>query len=241
MWFFGGKKEEFSGEQLSQQVSNISSQFQQQLDLSWQWISFLHAELQRAHSNVHAVHTNTSKVQRDIPQIRQEIERAVGESVHSVIVSHEQNVSRRIDSFERSVHASLSNLSEQYSHLSPVLARVERLESDIPRISSALESLRSRLEQKQESVKQKSSLQERIEKRLHHRSKDFLKQSVRSLIQKYGRLSALQIREMLVDEQGLCSKSTLYRILDELESEFQTHIDGREKVFVVGVVGDSGR
>ena len=90
-------------------------------------------------------------------------------------------------------------------------------------------------------MKQKSSLQERIEKRLHHRSKDFLKQSVRSLIQKYGRLSALQIREMLVDEQGLCSKSTLYRILDELESEFQTHIDGREKVFVVGVVGDSGR
>jgi len=237
MWFFGGKKEGVSEEQMSQQMSQVSSQFQQQLDLSWQWISFLHAELQRAHSNVHAVHTNTSQVRRDIPQIRQEIENAVGVSVQTALVSHEQQVSKRFDTFEHSVNTSLSSIRERLSHIDPVVERITRLESDLPHISSALESLRSRLESKQESVKQKSSLQERVEKRLRHRSKDFLKQTVRSLIQKYGRLSALQIREMLVDEQGLCSKSTLYRILDELEQEFQMSVDGREKVFMIGEVG----
>ena len=39
------------------------------------------------------------------------------------------------------------------------------------------------------------------------------------MIQKYGDITALKLREMLVEEQGVVSKSSFYRILEELEKD----------------------
>ncbi|MBI4139541.1 hypothetical protein HY483_01120 [Candidatus Woesearchaeota archaeon] len=234
MWFFGKSKEVVGPDQFSL----LSSKFQQQFDLAWQWISFLQSEVQRANSNVQAVHINASKnvsnIARSVPShdhVRQTVESAVRESL-----SREQALVKRFDSFEHSVSSSLASLRDSISRFEPVISRVERLESDIPNVVSALDSLRQRLEN---SPVKKSSLQERVERKIRYHGKDFLKQTIRGMVQKYGRLSGLQLREMLVDEQGLCSKSSLYRILEELESEFKTFSEGREKIFIF--VADSGR
>lgn len=231
MWFFGKSKDVVS----SEQFSLLSSNFQQQFDIAWQWISFLQSEVQRANSNVQAVHVNSSKnvsnIARNVPShdhVRQAVESAVRESL-----AREQALVTRFDSFEHSMNSSLASLRESVSRFDPIISRVERLESDIPKVVTALESLRQRLENSSSNnVVKKSSLQERVERKIRHHGKDFLKQTIRGMVQKYGRLSGLQIREMLVDEQGLCSKSSLYRILEELESEFKTVSDGREKIFI---------
>ena len=53
------------------------------------------------------------------------------------------------------------------------------------------------------------------------------------MISKYGRISALDLREIIVDEQSLCSKSSFYRILEELELEQSVNVvaEGKEKVY----------
>ena len=79
-----------------------------------------------------------------------------------------------------------------------------------------------------------SALKERILKRIAKNSKEYIKSVVRGVISKYGRISALQLREMIVEEQGLCSKSSFYRILEELEQENAMLLAsrGKEKVYV---------
>ena len=88
-----------------------------------------------------------------------------------------------------------------------------------------------------------SALKEKILRRVTRNSKDYIKGIISSLINKYGRISAMQLREMIVEEQGLCSKSSFYRILDEIEREegFTVISSGREKVYVSKLSKRAGR
>jgi len=81
---------------------------------------------------------------------------------------------------------------------------------------------------------QKSALKEKLMRRIVQNSKDYIKKTIQSLVHKYGRISALQLREIIVEEQGLCSKSSFYRILDEMEREqaIAEVSEGKVKVFV---------
>lgn len=80
----------------------------------------------------------------------------------------------------------------------------------------------------------RTALREKIIQRITRNSKEYLKSMILSMISKYGRISALQLREMIVEEQGLASKSSFYRLLEELEDEEAVTVisDGKEKVLV---------
>jgi hypothetical protein len=82
--------------------------------------------------------------------------------------------------------------------------------------------------------KTSSAMKEKLVRRLVRNSKDYIKNLVRGLVQKYSRITALQLREIVVDEQGLCSRSSFYRVLDEMEKEnlIAEVSDGKNKVFV---------
>jgi len=82
--------------------------------------------------------------------------------------------------------------------------------------------------------KKGSLLKEQLVKRLVRNSKDYIKSAMLSLIKKYGKLTAIQLRDIIVDEQALCSRSSFYRLLDELESEGQLSAieQGREKMYL---------
>ena len=71
-------------------------------------------------------------------------------------------------------------------------------------------------------------------KKLTRNSKRYVKNIVLSYIQKYEQIPALQLREIVVDEQGLCSKSSFYRLLGELEQEEVVDVvqEGKEKTYV---------
>jgi hypothetical protein len=75
-------------------------------------------------------------------------------------------------------------------------------------------------------------LQDKIVQRITRNSKEYLKGLILNMITKYGRISALQLREMIVEEQGLASKSSFYRLIEELEDENAVVVvsDGKEKV-----------
>ena len=70
------------------------------------------------------------------------------------------------------------------------------------------EELKSRLEKLEQK---KAIIKEKIIKRITKNSKEYVKSIIISYIKKYGKISALQLKEMVVEEQGLCSKSSLRR------------------------------
>ncbi|MBC8444418.1 hypothetical protein H8D83_02415, partial [Candidatus Woesearchaeota archaeon] len=80
----------------------------------------------------------------------------------------------------------------------------------------------------------KPSFKEKLIQKITRNSKGYVKNLVFSLIQKYENISSLKLREIVVDEQGLCSKSSFYRILTEIEES--DHIDivrqGNEKLYL---------
>ena len=73
----------------------------------------------------------------------------------------------------------------------------------------------------------------RLAQKIAKKSKEYIKHTLLSLIAKYGRISGLQLREIAVEEQNLCSKSTFYRLLAELEQEEELGSvrEAKEKVY----------
>mgnify|MGYP001573817625 CR=1 FL=1 len=78
-----------------------------------------------------------------------------------------------------------------------------------------------------------SKLQHKLLKRIAKHSKPVVKSSILTLIRKYGRIAGTELREMVVEEQQLCSKSSFYRLLEELEKEgaIEAVSEGKEKMF----------
>jgi len=55
-----------------------------------------------------------------------------------------------------------------------------------------------------------------------------------SYIIKYEKISALQLKEIVVDEQNFCSKSSFYRLLEEIEELDDIGVikQGKEKHYI---------
>ncbi len=75
---------------------------------------------------------------------------------------------------------------------------------------------------------------DKLAKKIARKSKEYVKHTIQSLIEKYGKIEGLQLREIVVDEQRLCSKSTFYRLLSELESgdTIGSVRQAKEKIYV---------
>lgn len=117
---------------------------------------------------------------------------------------------------------------EELSQKQPV---VERVIQQAPRETidfSHIEKRLERLEQKKISIKEK------IIQRLTRNSKEYVKSIMLSYIRKYERVSALQLKDIVVEEQRLCSKSSFYRLLEELEQLEEVGVikQGKEKHYM---------
>jgi hypothetical protein len=95
------------------------------------------------------------------------------------------------------------------------------------------------IEQRVEKLEQQktASMREKIVKKLTRNSKEYIKNQIFSYIRRYNQIGALQLKDMIVTEQDLCSKSSFYRILDEIEALDEVGIikRGKEKYFLFKV------
>lgn len=136
-------------------------------------------------------------------------------------------------SFE-TLMARMRDLNEKVDELSrktPVQAVHLPAHKEYPDISY-IENRLAKLEQKRYSMK------ERIVKRITRNSKEYVKSIILSYIRKYERISALQLKEIVVDEQNFCSKSSFYRLLEEIEEieEIGVVKHGKEKHYIAKAI-----
>ena len=80
----------------------------------------------------------------------------------------------------------------------------------------------------------KATIREKVVQRVSKNSKEYVKSLILSYIRKYSQISGLQLKEMVVQDQGLCSKSSFYRLLDEIETlqEIGTAKQGKQKYYL---------
>ena len=85
----------------------------------------------------------------------------------------------------------------------------------------------------QARIEKKFDSRERLMKRIARNSKDYVKGIILSMLKRYERIPASQLKNIIVEEQGLCSKSSFYRLLSEIETDDRVDFmtAGKEKIY----------
>ncbi|MEK6949960.1 MAG: hypothetical protein AABX34_07080 [Nanoarchaeota archaeon] len=202
-------------------------------------ISQMHSLLARSFSNVkrdtqnifqwlNFLHQKNMQQENKIEQLELEL---------SYIPKKPEDIRRIIDgyySFE-SITEKIKALNEKIEGLKarrqsePVYLQQP---SQIIRESPQLEHIEQRLKQLEEQ--RKATIREKVVQRVTRNSKDYVTSLILSYIRKYSQIGALQLKDMVVHDQGLCSKSSFYRMLDEIEASGEASVvrQGKQKYYL---------
>lgn len=197
-----------------------------------EWLDFLYRRAQHQDKYILDQSRQMILLKRqisDIPKTRDEIRQIIDsyyafEDLEKEIVS----IRRRLYEVE-GLKPAVSRLTELQS---PIFDRLDELNSRVSKIEAGV-STESRTPSEKRQV-----FREKIVQKIVKNSKDYVKNMVISLIRKYERISALKLREMMVEEQGLVSKSSFYRILEEIETLEEVTVvrDGKEKHYLISAL-----
>jgi hypothetical protein len=204
MFFWNSKKVDEKIAQLDAKLVDSFNRVKQDTAAIYQWLNFFYDEVNRQKSLV--------KYQKQL------IDKMEGQ-LEGMPQSREE-VKEIVDSY--------------YDH-EALLERVRHIAEKIEHLETAKKApLRAAMREGAHTAKPVSALREKMIKKITRNSKDYIKSVILSVIRKYGRISAMALREIVVDEQGLCSKSSFYRLLEEIEKESEITVlsSGREKVYI---------
>lgn len=204
-----------------------------------QWIKYLHYHNQHAHAKLGLQARRIAELEA----VLKAMPKSAGE-LKELIDSHYgwNRLHERIRQLESRL-AAVEDLRHSVSAVEDVKHRVAQIEQQHAPVHERLGRLHERvsqLENKEQitppvsTVAPRNAFKEKILRQLTRNSKNRIKQVILSTVTKYGQVSGLQLREIIVEEQGLCSKSSFYRLLEELEKEqaFTTVAKGKEKQYV---------
>ncbi|MBI5065742.1 hypothetical protein HZA97_05895 [Candidatus Woesearchaeota archaeon] len=138
----------------------------------------------------------------------------------------------------------IRSIVDKYYSFEHLFNRLEEVEN---RILSMERGVSRRLEIPQKTIipktESRQKLQETIAKRISKNSKEYIKNILTSLISKYENVAGPQLKEMVVEEQKLCSKSSFYRLLEELENDEKIGVisSGKLKYFTTNLSTKNGQ
>lgn len=217
MWVSKKKFNEMKA-QLNQALSYSFHNVRNDTSNIFQWLSYFQNHLTSQQKMIEQM----SHELRKMPMSRLEVRKAIDEYyAHENLINRIKEIEQKLDQTER--------MKKQIPHMPQREPHSHKVGDSHGAVMAKLEEIHSGL-----ARPKTSQLKEKIIQRITKNSKDYIKNFILSLVTKYEKISALQLREIVVNEQGLCSKSSFYRLLAELENDAQTHVmsDGKEKVYV---------
>lgn len=225
MGLFGKAKVEERVEKLDRALQESFARVKGDTETIYQWLQHFHNQAlqqqQLIEEQQHVIDdqdVQVSRLQQEAKMLRNE----VAQLKETALRLTPENIRKIIDE-----HYAAGTLLERLRTVEHKLAQLEA------RHTAARPIVAVQQPQAQET---RARLRERIVQKLTRHSKDYVKNVILGLITKYGKISALQLREIVVEEQGLVSRSSFYRILEELEEEAEIQVvsRGKEKVYVAG-------
>ena len=213
MGFFKNKKR---GLEISKTQSFISLAFtkvKQDMMHVTNWLQYFHQKHEQHDYRLDMIEQQLSSM----PKTKEEIKEIVDSYYsHEDIQNKIKGISQRLDEIER------KKLQEPGQ-------RIDELEHrKLLELNQRLRDVEVR------GYESKRGIKEKLIKKITKNSKDYVKGVMLSLVKKYSKISAPQLKDMIVEEQGLCSKSSFYRLLTELENdeEIDTIQHGKERIYL---------
>ena len=202
---------------MDKSVADSFAKVRQDTQTLYQWVQYLYAQNQELHVQ------NTS-----LRRLCDEQKLSVNEL--KTMLAHMPRTAEQIKAII-DAHYSLEPVVQRLKHMEQKLEVLELKKQPRTVVHEVP------VQQVQALQDEESSLKERLMKKLVRNSKEYIKNLVLSLVHKYGKIGALQLREIIVEEQGLCSKSSFYRILEEMEEEQKLQVisDGKHTIYVANV------
>jgi len=176
----------------------------------FQWLNFLH--------------------QKNVEQ-QQQIKHL--ETQLSYIPKRPEDIKKIVDSYY-----SFDNMMDRMKLLNEKIDNLHMKAPESTPISHpGLQHIEIRLKNLEEQ--RKATIREKVVNRVSKNSKDYVKSLILSYIRKYGQISGLQLKEMIVHDQGLCSKSSFYRLLEEVEEmeDIGAARKGKQKFYLYKPLG----
>lgn len=181
----------------------------------FQWINFLYQKNLEQNNKIRQLELELSYIPKNPEDIRKIID-----GYYSF-----DNLVERIKMINEKVDALVAKRESE-----PVYMQHMQLQPTAE--SYPIHEIEQRLNQLE--VQRKSTIREKVVQRVTRNSKEYIKNLVLSYVRKYGQIGALQLKDMVVHDQGLCSKSSFYRMLDEIESTEELSVvkKGKQKYYL---------
>lgn len=174
------------------------------------------------------------------------------ERLHQTQKEHKEELHKRIDQLP----AYEFNLEEKFHTIQDRIARIQerigdehfeahldRLDAQMARVKFDIEPLKSQvfethhreleaIKEKMDQKPAKSALHVRLLNTFKRNSKPYAHSMILQYVKKYERITVQRLKEMLVDEQAVLSKSAFYRHIDEVEKSENVAMvkEGKNKV-----------
>ena len=235
-WIFG-KEVDDKVAALDKALKDSFLRVRQDTDSIYQWISYFQQSSAQHQQLIEAQQHDLDdaadiigKHEHEIARQRQLIERLQADL--RAVPRDSETIKRIIDAYY-----DFDAMMERIRQLETKVTRVEHIKQSPAPVAREIrhEAALPHVAQphvQHEAPSRMPAFKDKIVQRITRNSKEYLKGLIMSMITKYGKISALQLREMIVEEQGLASKSSFYRLLEELEDERAIEVisDGKEKV-----------
>ena len=200
-------------------------------DSLYQWVQFLHQKIQSQEQTIESLRQSQSQIESHL--LGPDDVRVLIDQHHSI--QQVEAIRSSISQLQHRIEMMASMHDSHHSQIGTVGGTMAEHETVLNDHKERLNALVSKLDYLNESAEKKgSSLKEKIVKTITRNSKTYVKNTIQNYIEKYHQMPALQLKEMVVDEQGLCSKSSFYRLLNELEVDQKVSVmrDGKQKIYI---------
>ena len=191
---------------LHQHLHDSFANVKKDTSLLYDWINYLHARAQQQEQIIQQQHTTITNLHahlRSVPTSQQVKNYVACQSPFQ----HLQQIQKRLDNLHQKVSVVATLHDAQHNALQELRQRVDRM-------------------------KESTALKQKIVKNVAKNSKSYMKNIIMNTISKYQKISAVQLKELIVDEQKLCSKSSFYRLIKEIEPECKLIQESGEKIYL---------
>ena len=205
------------------------------IKLMFQWVEYLRLEGEKKDGVISQLHQKIDNISAQLHSLETRDFATKGE-LQEMFNSYQEEYSSafvKVSSIHEKINAMDVRQRALLDDLEMIRVKTARIDELDAKIKPLSEQVFAPKPAPQEVKPQKIGFKSRIMRKIKRGQKDYTKSLIMSLIGKYEKISALELREMIVDEQGLCSKSSFYRLLEDLEKEEEiasVH-EGKEKFY----------
>lgn len=228
MWWLGKTEKKISA--LRHAVKQSFTHIKIDIKNLFSWITYLSQKVAQQQETIHEMLQQLKHQQQYMAMQHQELTR-LGGKLNTLPQSEEIKQLIHHAHPHHELQKEVDLIQSQLAHIRDTLGDNQSSKRPSDALHDHLHQLENRIH---ELENKKPAPQPRVVKKLTKASRDYVLGVIVKYIQKYESISGSSLKEIIVDELGLCSKSSFYRHLEKIEQRTDVGFikQGKEKQYL---------